>query len=185
MGHIKLLGLAAVAALALSGVTASVALAHAGQDWETGTETIFEGKSTEKAEMKWTEGETKVTVTCAGSTSTGGGTGLKNMRATAITLTFTGCTANVGGKKCAVSSSGAAKETIRIKSTGELVWVAESEAKKGVGFELFPESESKEAPFVVIVAECLPTKEVTLRGEVAGEVVNVNQKSDNKRTCVC
>jgi hypothetical protein len=180
MRHIKLLGLTAIAALASSGVTASVALAHAGQDWETGTETIFEGKSAEKTELKWSEEigkeKVKVTMTCAGSTSAGGGTGLKNMRATAITLTFTGCNANVGGKKCPVSSKGAAKETISISSiVGELVWVEGNEAKSGVGFELKPESESKETPFVVLLSECLPTKEVTVNGEVAGEIVHVNE----------
>jgi hypothetical protein len=170
MRHIKSLGCALAALLAINAVAASAALAE--------PEFLKTGK-TEVAKKGFTStsgaGEMlvpkKAKITCTEDTNKGKIKGTKEVEK--VTVTFKKCKGeNLENKKtCEVKSTepaGGSEEVITKELKGKLV---ETAVGTKVGLLLEPEK----APFVKLKGECLPVTETPVEGGIVGEVTPVGK----------
>jgi hypothetical protein len=172
MHRLKVIGLALVAAFALSAAVASSASA-AKPEWFQNKAVIkanvsFEGKAEGSATL---ETENGTQVVCTSGKASGEITAPKN--ATKTTVTFTGC--EQSGKEC--KSAGAAeKEIVTNELSGELVYLNKStESPRKVGLKLKSNSAKTDfATFVCVTPLGNVTEEVT--GTVIGETTPINEE---------
>jgi len=163
MKRTKILGLALVAAFAMSVVAAAAAQAAA-PEFNPNTKQSFTAASTKSSVLKG-EG---VTITCTKNSAKGeitGATGAKSVGG--VVVTFTGCTGAEEGKTpCEVDGGTITTETL----SGELGPVSSGATSK-VGEDLKPTTATF---YVELKGSCIPTTKV--KGSIIGEVTPTKTK---------
>lgn len=167
MKHLRILGLAVAAVLALSAVAASGASAalpeFTGPFPKAFTSTSGKGTLETKAGRK---------VTCEADTNTGKITGAKSDEAT---VKFTGCKIEKTGVTLTCTSPGAKEGEIVVEVLSTLVYIKEA-APKEVGIVLKPKTGTTFVTFKCVGKSIFGTVEesVTVRGEVIGVITPIN-----------
>ncbi|HEX5851723.1 MAG TPA: hypothetical protein VFY36_01400 [Solirubrobacteraceae bacterium] len=172
----KLIGLALVAAVALSAVVVASASAALPEIVKPGTATELTKKTIKtKGGASTLETASGTTVTCTGNTAVGRGQGTKQVTKTVVK--FTGCKSS--GFACQ-SAGAAANEIVTKEVEGEIGYIF-PEANKQVGLDLWPSSRTAmektlhEFNAIFVKFTCAGFLNDEVRGSVIARMTPVNK----------